>query len=181
MYEDQILHFEDGEVIFEEGSIGNEFYIIEQGKVEISQRINGNKTTIAVLERDDFFGEMAAITDAPRSATATALGETDLICLSTGLLFKKMQSNPHFTAKILQTLINRLRNTTSTLRLMIARMDAIDIKHTDKDSSKDHDTEGLIERLKKQIEIKDKQIELQRSIIVDLTGDSKEDRNSICS
>ena len=39
----RILYYEDGEVIFEENSIGDEIYIVESGKVEISRRINGRK------------------------------------------------------------------------------------------------------------------------------------------
>ena len=122
MNNSHILYYENGEVIFEEGSIGKEFYIIESGKVEISQRINGGKTLIAVLGNGDFFGEMAALTDAPRSATAKAIGKTTLMPISMEDVFRRMQTNPQFTASLLQTLVNRLRSTTSTLRTLIARM-----------------------------------------------------------
>ena len=40
MHEDYILYYEDGEVIFEEDSVGQEFYIIESGKVE-ELNVNG--------------------------------------------------------------------------------------------------------------------------------------------
>ena len=122
MNNSHILYYEDGEVIFEEGSIGQEFYIIESGKVEISQRIDSGKTLIAVLGNGDFFGEMAALTDAPRSATAKAIGKTTLMPISMEEVFRRMQTNPQFTASLLQTLVNRLRSTTSTLRTLIARM-----------------------------------------------------------
>ena len=123
---DQILYYEDGEVIFEEGSVGKEFYTIESGKVEISQRINGKKIVIAVLGKGDFFGEMAAFTDAPRTANAYAVGKVVLTSFSIESLLQRMQTNPRFTVDLLQTLINRLRSTTSTLRTLIARLYAID-------------------------------------------------------
>ena len=137
MSEHHILNYEDNEVIFEEGSIGDEFYIIESGKVEISQRIGGRKTAIAVLEKGDFFGEMAALTDAPRSATARAVGKVALMSFSIESLLQRMQANPQFTVSLLQTLINRLRSTTSTLRTLIARLYALDagfVKNTFSDS-----------------------------------------------
>jgi CRP-like cAMP-binding protein len=118
----RILYYEDGEVIFEEDSIGDEMYIIESGKVEINQRISGRKTTIAVLGDGDFFGEMAMFTDEPRSASAVAVGKATLMSFPMEEVLQRMQSNPQFTITLLQTLINRLRSTTSTLRTLIARM-----------------------------------------------------------
>ena len=126
MHEYHILYYEDDEVIFEEDSIGKEFYIIENGKVEISQRINGRETIIAVLGKGDFFGEMAVFTDAPRSATARAVGKTALMSFSLELLLQRMQTNPQFIVSLLQTLINRLRSTNSALRTLITKLRVLD-------------------------------------------------------
>ena len=119
---DRIVQYEDGEVIFEEDSIGEEMYIIQSGMVEISQRIDGRKTTIAVLGRGDFFGEMAMFTSEPRSATAAAIGKTTLLSFSMEEILQHIQTNVQFAITLFQTLVNRLRSTTSTLRTLIARM-----------------------------------------------------------
>jgi CRP-like cAMP-binding protein len=119
---DRIIQYEDGEIIFEEDSVGDEMYIIESGMVEISQRIDGRKTTIAVLGKGDFFGEMAMFTSAPRSATATAIGKTMLMSFSMEEILQRIQTNVQFAITLFQTLVNRLRSTTSTLRTLIARM-----------------------------------------------------------
>lgn len=170
MHEDYILYYEDGEVIFEEDSVGQEFYIIESGKVEISQRTGAKKTTIAVLEEGDFFGEMASLTDAPRSATAIALGKVKLMCLSMKAVLEHMQASPQFTVNLLQTLVNRLRSTTSTLRTLIARMYALDAGSVDDISpEKRLETEETIKYLKEQIELKDKQLERQQAVIAELS------------
>ena len=118
----RILCYEDGEVIFEEDSIGSDMYIIESGKVEISQRISGRRTTIAVLGKGDFFGEMAMFTDESRSASAIAIGDTTLMSFSMAEVLQRMEINPQFTIILMQTLVNRLRSTTSTLRNLIARV-----------------------------------------------------------
>jgi CRP-like cAMP-binding protein len=118
----RILYYEDGEVIFEENSTGDEIYIVESGKVEISQRINGRKTSIAVFGRSDVFGEMAVFADAPRAFTATAIGRTTLVSFSMTEILHLMQTDLRFAMNLLEALIRRLHNTTSTLANLIARV-----------------------------------------------------------
>jgi CRP-like cAMP-binding protein len=49
-----------GTVLFQEGDKGEEMFIIQSGRVEVSKRIRGvEKTTLATLEKGEFFGEMA--------------------------------------------------------------------------------------------------------------------------
>ncbi len=175
MYRDDILYYEDGEVIFEEDSIGKKFYIIEDGKVEISQRIDGKKVTIAVFGAGDFFGEMAVIADAPRSATATAVGKATLWSLSPEMILRRMQADPQFTVNLFQTLVTRLRSTTYTLRTLISRMYAIDTGFvgTMFPDERYIKAEEMIRYLKEQIEFKDRQIEHQQAMIKQLSENAK--------
>lgn len=110
--------YEDGTVIFEEGSIGKDIYIIGAGRVEVSLRIRGRKIPIAMLEKGDFLGEMAVFTDVRRSGTATAIGKVEL----TSFTMEEILSNRESTVDLLQALASRLRNTTSTLKDIIASM-----------------------------------------------------------
>ena len=112
------ITYEDNAVIFEEGSVGKEIYIVESGKVEISTRIRGTKIPTAVLEKGDFLGEMAAFTDIRRSGTATAIGKVALMPLSR----EEILLDHQLTVDLLQTLASRLRSTTSTLGNIIASM-----------------------------------------------------------
>ena len=67
------LRFASGSPLFEEGDEGHEMYVILEGKVLISKYIAGaGEEALAILERGDFFGEMAIVDGSPRSATATA-------------------------------------------------------------------------------------------------------------
>ncbi len=171
MKNEHVLYHEDEDVIFEEGSTGNQFYIIESGKVEISQCINGQKIAIAVLVKGDFFGEMSAIIDAPRSATATAIGKTKLICLSADSVFQRIQASSQFTVNLLQTLARRLRSTTSTMRMLMVRLHTIDAGFVEivSPGGCGQKAEEMMEYLKQQIELKDKQIERQQTIIMELS------------
>jgi CRP/FNR family cyclic AMP-dependent transcriptional regulator len=70
--------FEDGQIIWEEGSHGDWIYLIQTGKVELSKKVRGEKVTIDILRVDDIFGEMGYIIQSPRIFTAQAIGATTL-------------------------------------------------------------------------------------------------------
>jgi CRP-like cAMP-binding protein len=119
-----ILRYEDGEVIFEENSIGNEIYIIEDGKVAIGRRVGDRNTTLAVLGKGDLFGERAVFSSTPRAETAVAVGKTRLMPFSVEEVLQRVQTDRQFAITLLQALASRLRNANSTLlflRILIDR------------------------------------------------------------
>ncbi len=64
---------EEGELLFREGEPGDRMYVVLEGQVRISKTIPGvGEEALAFLERGDYFGEMALIDNAPRSADARA-------------------------------------------------------------------------------------------------------------
>src|SRR5689334_10442309 len=69
------LIFRDGDVIFHEGETSNGAYLVMSGVVEIVQSVgSARRKVIATLGKGQYFGEMGAIDDHPRSATAYAKG-----------------------------------------------------------------------------------------------------------
>ncbi len=68
--------YQDGQIIFKEGSYGDWIYVVDKGEVEISKNVGGQKIVVETLKEGDVFGELAYIDKEPRSATATAKGKT---------------------------------------------------------------------------------------------------------
>ena len=98
-----------GDVVFRQGDPGATMYIIQSGAVEVSQQQNSGETVIAILEKGDFFGEMALFQDQARSATITALGRTRLIPLNKEILMERLTRDPDVSLHLLKKLIQRIQ------------------------------------------------------------------------
>src|SRR5215210_6884016 len=75
----ELLHFDEGDVIFDEGAPGSSMYLVGEGRVKISKLgRGGQQETLSFIESDSFFGEMALFDGQPRSAQASAVESTVL-------------------------------------------------------------------------------------------------------
>lgn len=75
----EVLDLNDGTVVFDEGGPGDALYLIARGSIKISKRgRGGQQETLTFLHENDYFGEMALVDRAPRSAQAAAVGQTIL-------------------------------------------------------------------------------------------------------
>lgn len=83
-----------GGVIFEQGAKADSFYLIYGGSVRIVRKQNNKEIQLAILVRNDYFGEMALVEHRTRSATATALTDTSLLILSRKDFDKLYKSDP---------------------------------------------------------------------------------------
>jgi F420-non-reducing hydrogenase small subunit len=97
-----------GEVVFRQGDPGESMYVIQSGAVEVSQLKNGRETVIAILEKGDFFGEMALLENKFRSATITAISRTRLIPLTKDLFVDRLKRDPDVSLHLLKKLIQRI-------------------------------------------------------------------------
>ena len=65
-------HFEPGDIIFHQGDLGDNVYVIEQGDCDVIKEDDGAPKTLATLHAGDYFGEMALLADKTRNATIQA-------------------------------------------------------------------------------------------------------------
>ncbi len=77
-------HFEPGEAIVSEGEIGDRFYVIETGRVEVVRQGGAEPSRLATLGAGEYFGEVALLRDLARTATVRALEPTDVISIGRG-------------------------------------------------------------------------------------------------
>ena len=112
---DSIAYCDCGEKIFTAGSYGDEMYIIHSGKVEISLMTDHGKQILAIVGKGGIFGEMALLSDTPRTATAVAIEPTTLLPFSREAMVARIESNPAFALSLITALSERLMNTTSRL------------------------------------------------------------------
>jgi CRP-like cAMP-binding protein len=104
--------FQDGQVIFMEGTHGDWMYVVEEGEVEISKNIDGQRVVFEILKPGDIFGELAYIDKEPRSATATAKGEAVVGIVDRHFFDKEFNNLSGEFQRILKTVALRLRRTT---------------------------------------------------------------------
>jgi len=115
-----LTHFDNGQVLFHEGDEGDDMYIIQSGRVAIKKKVKDSDTTLAVLEKGDFFGEMAILERLPRSATAEVVEEGDLIVISGEMFGDMIKANPEIAVRMLRKQSIRLRETNRQLESVMA-------------------------------------------------------------
>jgi CRP-like cAMP-binding protein len=116
-----LTHFDAGHVLFSEGDEGDEMYIIQSGRVAIKKRVKDGETTLAVLEKGDFFGEMAILERMPRSAAAVMEEAGDLIVISSEIFGDMIKANPEIAIRMLRKYSIRLRETNKQIEQILAR------------------------------------------------------------
>ena len=113
-----LTHFDEGHVLFNEGEEGEEMYIIQTGRVAIKKKVQDGDTTLATLEKGDFFGEMAILERLPRSATAEVVEAGDLIVISGETFGDMIKANPEIAIRMLRKYSIRLRETNKQIEHM---------------------------------------------------------------
>jgi DNA-binding CsgD family transcriptional regulator len=107
----KIREYRKSEVIFDEGTTGVEMFIIYSGSVRLSTKEPGREVTLATIGPGEFFGEMAVIDSAFRTATAVADEDgTKLVVLNQKKFREIVGEHPEFAMTIMQHLCRRLRN-----------------------------------------------------------------------
>lgn len=118
-----------GEIIFCEFEPGENFYLIQSGKIKIVKILGELEKTLDVLQPGEFFGEMALLEEAPRTATAIALTDVKLLEFNRTNFEILMQGNPQIVLNILKIFSKRIYD--QKRRFMILKLEDIQARVAD--------------------------------------------------
>jgi len=129
-----IAHFSDGEKVFAEGDPSESVYVVASGGVRIRKEGEPVATVVAEFGPGEMFGESGLVEGRVRSASATAIGETELACYDRETFLEALRSDPELAERVIGLLAERLRITTERLHRLATQhvLDRTDIALTEK-------------------------------------------------
>ena len=98
------IDLREGTVLTREGRSGREFFVLIAGDARVSKK--GKK--IADLGSGDWFGEIALLTDSPRTATVTATSTVDVLVITDRSFRRVVETIPSIALKVLASIGDRI-------------------------------------------------------------------------
>lgn len=111
-----------GQILFQTGEPGDALYIVRSGEIELYIKDTaGQKIVLNVVSPGEMFGELSLLDSGPRSATATALTETELLVLDRDDLLLLFQKKPDAALHMLAAMSSMTRKADQLLRTRVSR------------------------------------------------------------
>jgi flavin-dependent dehydrogenase len=107
--------YEDGESIIRQGDIGEDMYVIQEGRVRITMTRDGAEIPLRTMGEGEFFGEMALFDREVRSATARADGPARVLTVDRHSLLRRIQEDPSLAFRIIEMMSGRVRQLSSEI------------------------------------------------------------------
>src|ERR1051326_1266019 len=114
--------FKQGATVFHYGDPGGEIFILRTGRVELFvESTEGEKIVLSENEPGDVIGELSFLDGGPRTATAVAREDTQMLVLDRVRLLDFIDKHPHAAMDVLTVIGRRLRATDELLRTQVSR------------------------------------------------------------
>lgn len=111
-----------GETLFQAGTPGESLYIVRSGEIELFVKDNaGQKIVLTIARAGEIFGELALLDRGPRTATAIALGDTELLELDREDLLLLFQKTPAAALRLLAGMGHMTRKADELIRTRVSR------------------------------------------------------------
>ena len=101
--------YEDGEVIIQQGEVGNCMYVIQEGKVGVFMEQGEQEVQLAIRGEGDIIGEMAIFERDVRSATIRALGQVRMLTIDKRNFLRRISQDPSMAFRVVETMSRRIR------------------------------------------------------------------------
>jgi diguanylate cyclase (GGDEF)-like protein len=121
----QRFRYDQGQVLFEQGAVGDEAFIIIDGQVSVILETLDGPKNIGTIGKGELFGELALLCNAPRSATIQAATDLVVLTLTKDVFLKLIAEDVNMSARITRAVADRLERTTRDLSEAAAVRDSI--------------------------------------------------------
>lgn len=112
--------FSRDEVVFHRDDPAGHLFVILRGSVKVAIPDEEGHEVVVAVERDGaVFGELALFDDAPRSATVTALDETQVVTLAREDFLRVLERSPRATREILRLLARTVRRASGRIEDLV--------------------------------------------------------------
>jgi flavin-dependent dehydrogenase len=112
--------YSDHEFVIRQGEIGNCMYVIQSGQVEIFREESGREVRLRLARANEFFGEMALVDDAVRSASVRAIGRTKIITVDKRTFLRRVHEDPSLAYRIMEGMSHEIRRLAEELAYLKA-------------------------------------------------------------
>ena len=107
-------------VIFEEGTLGDYMYLIQEGQVKVTKMSeDGREKILEIFGPGDFFGDMSLVDREPRSASIKTIQACVLLALSRHDFLGLLRSAPDVCMQVIQELSRRVREADEQIRALL--------------------------------------------------------------
>ena len=110
-----VQRYADGDVIVSEGIVSNNAFIILEGKVNVTKKVDKKSVLINTLKAGEVFGEMGLISQTVRSASVVAVGNVTIGVIDKDQFFSLVEQLPDDVRVVVKALVDRLRFTSEQL------------------------------------------------------------------
>lgn len=105
-----------GELLFNEGDISKSMYFVQTGTIRLFKKKGNAAIELGVIHKGEVIGEMGFLDGGPRSASAEAIHDTDLMEITNANLVEQLKVCPPWLMVLLKTIVNRLRSANNKIR-----------------------------------------------------------------
>ncbi|MFC1558544.1 Crp/Fnr family transcriptional regulator [candidate division KSB1 bacterium] len=112
------LHtYKSDNIILMESEAGISLYLIAKGSVKVSRMsIDGKEVILSILKEGDFFGELSLLDGQARSATVTAIEDSELLILRRDDFLQIIKEHPELSIFLLKELARRIRKSDAQIK-----------------------------------------------------------------
>ena len=109
------MTFKEGQVLMRQGEVGNEAYVLMDGRVAVTVDSPQGEIVVAELGDNELIGEIAILCDVPRTASVKALGEVKTLLIRKEQFLQLVSQFPQMGIEIMRSLADRLSATNQEL------------------------------------------------------------------